>query len=323
MNEVLVLAEHRQGALCDAPFELLTQASALATPAGQPVACALLGHQCEPMAQSLSAWADTVLLSDAPELRDYNADAYLVALDALCRARKPALVLLAHSAAGMDLAPALAARLGAALATDCLEARRADAGLELVRHLYGGKVHEQLRLQASRTPLMTIRPGAVTAGAAPDKSATIEPVAAVDWTACRGRELLGYLEAETEDVDIGAASILVSVGRGLGGPDNLPAVEAFARAIGATLSCSRPVADKGWLPKSRQVGTSGRVVRPKLYIALGISGAYQHVAGISGAETIIAVNRDPAAPIFDVAHYGIVADLLEVLPLLQERLLPR
>jgi electron transfer flavoprotein alpha subunit len=136
----------------------------------------------------------------------------------------------------------------------------------------------------------------------------------------RARRLLGYEQSELEDVDIAAADVLVSVGRGVGKPENMAAVEAFASAIGATLSCSRPVADKGWLPKSRQVGTSGKVVRPKVYLALGISGAYQHVAGMRGADTIIAVNRDPAAPIFDVAHYGIVADMFDVLGPLQQRL---
>jgi electron transfer flavoprotein alpha subunit len=136
----------------------------------------------------------------------------------------------------------------------------------------------------------------------------------------RSRRLLGYELSELEDVDIAAADILVSVGRGVGKPENMAAVETFAAAIGATLSCSRPVADKGWLPKSRQVGTSGKVVRPKIYLALGISGAYQHVAGMRGADTIIAVNRDPAAPIFDVAHYGVVGDMFDLLGPLQKRL---
>jgi electron transfer flavoprotein alpha subunit len=145
-------------------------------------------------------------------------------------------------------------------------------------------------------------------------------LAAPELGKCRLRRFLGYELSELEDVDIGAADILVSVGRGVGKPENMAIVEAFAAAIGATLSCSRPVADKGWLPKSRQVGTSGKVVRPKIYLALGISGAYQHLAGMRGADTIIAVNRDSAAPIFDVAHYGIVGDMFDVLGPLQQRL---
>jgi len=123
-----------------------------------------------------------------------------------------------------------------------------------------------------------------------------------------------------EDVDIAAADILVSIGRGIGKPENIPLIEAFARRLGATLSCSRPVADEGWLPKSRQVGTSGKTVRPKIYIALGISGAYQHQAGMKNAQTIIAVNTDSRAPIFNVAHYGIVADIFQVIPVLEEKL---
>ncbi|MBA7710779.1 Electron transfer flavoprotein subunit alpha [subsurface metagenome] len=130
---------------------------------------------------------------------------------------------------------------------------------------------------------------------------------------------MDYLEAELEDVDIATADILVSIGRGIGKPENIPLVQEFADSIGATLSCSRPVADEEWLPKSRQVGTSGKTVRPKLYIALGISGAYQHQAGMKNADTIIAVNTDPRAPIFTITHYGIVEDMFQVLPLLTEK----
>ena len=140
-----------------------------------------------------------------------------------------------------------------------------------------------------------------------------------DWTNLKGRQFLKYLEAELGDVDIAAADILVSIGRGIGKKENIPIVQDFADLIGATLSCSRPVDDEEWLPKSRQVGTSGKTVRPKIYIALGISGAYQHQAGMKNADTIIAVNKDPKAPIFNVAHYGIVEDLFKVLPLLSEK----
>ena len=136
----------------------------------------------------------------------------------------------------------------------------------------------------------------------------------------RTRRFVRHIEAELEDVDIAAAEVLVSVGRGLGKPENLAPVRELAELLGATLSCSRPVADKGWLPKSRQVGTSGKVVRPRLYLALGISGAFQHLAGMRQADTIIAVNSDPAAPIFDVAHYGIVDDMFRVLPVLRDKL---
>jgi electron transfer flavoprotein alpha subunit len=167
--------------------------------------------------------------------------------------------------------------------------------------------------------LITLRPGSIPAEPDSGKSGEIEELPIPDWSGLKGRRFLEYLEAALEDVDIAAADILVSIGRGIGKPENIPIAQDFADAIGATLACSRPVADKEWLPKSRQVGTSGKTVRPKIYLALGISGAFQHQAGMKNSGTIIAVNKDPKAPIFNVAHYGIVADLFQVLPVLQEK----
>ena len=170
-----------------------------------------------------------------------------------------------------------------------------------------------------RQYLVTVRPGSFSSKMAEGKFATVIDLSPPVWDGLRGRRFIGYIEPEAEDVDISDADILVSIGRGIGKPENIPLAEAFAEAIGATLSCSRPVADKGWLPKSRQVGTSGKTVRPKVYIALGISGAFQHQAGMKNSETIIAVNKDPKAPIFKVAHYGIVGDIFQVLPILTEK----
>ena len=151
------------------------------------------------------------------------------------------------------------------------------------------------------------------------KSCITESISPPEWADIRKRQFLGYFDAVIEDVDIAAADILVSIGRGIGKPENIPIAQDFADSIGATLSCSRPVADEGWLPKSRQVGTSGKTVKPKIYLALGISGAYQHQVGIKNSDTIIAVNTDPRAPIFNIAHYGIVEDMLRVLPLLKDK----
>ena len=321
MNEILVLAEHRKGALREVTFELIGLARQLGQQAGLSVTALLLGHQAGDLALELGA-ADAVLLMDDDALADCNADCYLPALDAVIRARQPRLTLVPHTAAGMDLAPALAARAGLALATDCLQIALDGGQLSATRQIYGGKLLEQLTLATADQYLATVRPGCHPA-AANRAAGDPEPVAPPDWSGRRGRRFLGYVDAAEEDVDISAADVLVSVGRGVGKQENMAAVEAFADAIGATLSCSRPVADKGWLPKSRQVGTSGQVVRPRVYLALGISGAYQHVAGMKNADTIIAVNTDPAAPIFEVAHHGIVADIFEVLPKLQEKLAGR
>ncbi|MBI4705952.1 MAG: electron transfer flavoprotein subunit alpha/FixB family protein [Deltaproteobacteria bacterium] len=319
MSEILVLCEHRRGALREVSFELLALGRRLA--GGERAVCALLlGHGAAVLGEKLCAAADRVLLVEDAGLDAYDAEPYLAALEAVILARRPALLLVAHSAVGMDLAPALAARAGLPLVTDCLDVQLAQGALEVVRRELAGKVGARLRLAAAGTHLVTVRPGCFPAAPQGGKAAAVERLPAPDRGSRRGRRLLGYADLALGDVDISAAPVLVAVGRGVGKPENLAAVESFARAVGATLCCSRPVADKGWLPKSRQVGTSGSVVKPKLYLAFGISGAYQHVAGMRQAETIIAVNKDPSAPIFEVAHYGIAADMFEVLPALQARL---
>jgi electron transfer flavoprotein alpha subunit len=319
MEEILVLAEHRDGELRDITFEMLTLANRLGSENNLSVACAFLGHDALSLAETLKGSSDRVLVMDAPELANYNADTYLAALEGLIRDRKPLLILVGHTAAGMDLAPALAIRAGAPLVTDCVDVTLADGVLEVVRQIYSGKIKADLAMKPAGTYLVSVRPGGFPGERDQGKSAELESVPAPGWTGLRGRRFVEYLEALLEDVDITAADILVSVGRGIGKPENIPVAQTFADAIGATLSCSRPVADKEWLPKSRQVGTSGKTVRPKVYIALGISGAFQHQAGMKNSDTIIAVNTDPKAPIFSVAHYGIVGDIMQVLPGLTER----
>ena len=319
MREILVLVEHRGGALRDVTFELLSLANRLAAGDEHMVSALLLGYRGEGLAQELCSFADNVLLMEHSELAEYNADTYLTAVTSVIGDRQPALTLVGHTATGMDLAPALAARSGLPLATDCTDIGLADGAVQATRQLYGGKINAQLTLKRAKGYVLTVRPGCSTSEPVAGRLATIERIDVPDWSPRRGRRFLALVEAELEDIDIAAADVLVSVGRGVGKEENLAEIRAFADAIGATLCCSRPVADKGWLPKSRQVGTSGKVVRPKVYIALGVSGAYQHLAGMRNADTIIAVNSDPAAPIFDTAHYGIVADMFQVLPVLKER----
>jgi electron transfer flavoprotein alpha subunit len=319
MGEILVLAEHRGGELQDISYELLTMANRLGKEHGLAVTALFLGHGASGLVQQLTGACDTVLVMDDPELQNYNADHYIIALDEVIKGRLPFLTIMGHTSMGMDIAPALAARLSLPLATDCMEVNIAEGGIAVLRQIYGGKINALLTMRPSDRYLITIRTGCFDAEGQQGKSGTVETAAPPSWSNLKGRRFLHYLEAELEDVDISAADILVSVGRGIGKSENIPLAQEFADAIGATLSCSRPVADEQWLPKSRQVGTSGKTVRPKIYIALGISGAYQHQAGMKHADTIIAVNTDPKAPIFNIAHYGIVADMLEVLPQLTER----
>ncbi len=314
MGEILVPAEHRDGALSDVTLEMLAVASRLGS------ATALITGP-EALAGQLVDHADRVLVIDDPAFANYDAEPWLAAVSQVARERSPQLILVAHTATGMDMAPALSVRLGIPVVTDCLEVGLEGDVCSITRRVYGGKVVQRLVLEPAPTVLVTVRPGGQPS---PRTSpGELESLEVPDLSALRARKFLRTVAAELQDLDIGEADFLVSIGRGVGKESSMPAVAEFAEKVGATLSCSRPVADKGWLPKSRQVGTSGRVVRPKVYLALGISGAYQHVAGMRGADTIIAVNTDPAAPIFDVAHYGIIADLFEVLPALQAALSER
>lgn len=319
MEEILVLAEHRDGEFRDITFEMLTLANRLGKENNLTVKALFLSHDTPQLTEGLNGACDRILIMDAPELGDYNADTCLSVLDAIIKDRNPRLVLVGHTAQGMDLAPALAVRTGAPLVTDCVDVNFKDGNLEVLRQIYSGKINAELVMKLSEIYLISVRPGCFSGEADQGKTAEVETLTVPEWVNLRGRKFLEYIEAELGDVDITAADILVSIGRGIGKPENIPVAQAFADAIGATLSCSRPVADKEWLPKSRQVGTSGKTVKPRVYIALGISGAFQHQAGMKNADTIIAVNTDPKAPVFNVAHYGIVGDLMQVLPMLTER----
>jgi electron transfer flavoprotein alpha subunit len=319
MDEILVLAEHRDGEFRDITFEMLSAANRLGSQHGLATAALLLGHGVSPLAVGLKQACDRVFMMEDPELAHYNADQYLAAMETVIHERKPFLTLIGHTALGMDVAPALTMRLSLPLVTDCVDVTIEGEELRALRQIYGGKINAQLTMKPSDQYLISVRPGSFAAETEQGKSGELQAIAAPAWKDLKGRRFLEYVEAELEDIDIAAADILVSIGRGIGKPENIPLAQEFADAIGATMSCSRPVADEQWLPKSRQVGTSGKTVRPKVYIALGISGAYQHQVGMKNADTIIAVNKDPLAPIFTIAHYGIVDDLLKVLPALKEK----
>ncbi len=319
MGEILVLAEHRRGELRDITFEMLTMANRLAGENDLSVTTLFLGYESSDLSDRLKGACEKIIRMDDPELGNYNSEPYLAALEMVIKDRKPLLTLIGHTAMGMDLAPCLATRLSIPLATDCVEVSLVEGRLEVIRQIYGGKINAHLTMKAYDQYLISIRPGSAAAEAEQEKSGDMETISPPSWENLKGRRFIDYLEAALEDVDIAAADILVSIGRGIAKPENIAAAQEFADAIGATLACSRPVADKEWLPKSRQVGTSGKTVRPKIYIALGISGAFQHQAGMKNSETIIAVNKDSRAPIFNVAHYGIVDDMFKVLPLLTEK----
>jgi electron transfer flavoprotein alpha subunit len=230
------------------------------------------------------------------------------------------LTLIGQTSWGLDLAPGLAVKTGWPLATDCLDILWADSRPQALRQMYAGKVFCRVSFPEAAGYLATVRPGAFPADQAETLQAEVVAGTVPAELPEPGKQFLEFIESEAGEVDIAQAEFLVSVGRGIGEEENLARVKELAKALGAALSCSRPVVDKKWLPKYHQVGTSGKSVKPKVYLALGISGAFQHLAGIAGAGTVIAVNKDPKAPIFRAAQYGVAEDMFRIIPALMEKL---
>jgi len=239
----------------------------------------------------------------------YTADAYTAAAEELIRKVNPTLVVFGHTYQTRDYAPKLAARFGRVLISDVI----AGKPPVFVRQMFQGKFNADVRLAGDGPHFVSIQAGAWRAGSVPVE--TFSPSSATS----RQVPEAPFREA-ARAVDLTAADIIVSVGRGIKEKENLPVVEALARALGAELAASRPICDAGWLPMDRQVGSSGQTVAPKVYFAVGISGAIQHLVGMKGAKTVVAINKDPNAPIFEVAHYGIIGDLFEVVPALVEEI---
>jgi electron transfer flavoprotein alpha subunit len=318
MKKIIALAEHRQGELRDITWEVLSKGRQLAEGMGAEVEVALLGKGVKKLAEALKPKANRVLLVEDDRLEAFNSETYQKVLTQLITERKPSLTLIGHTAMGMDIAPALAVQLKMPIATDCIGVDVVGESFALTRQLYGGKVNAAVSFLKSGPYIITLRTGGFPVV---EKDLPGEIVSIPSPLTDEGlvKRFLQYVEAAVGEVDITQANVLVSVGRGIKEAENIPLVKELADMLGGALSCSRPVVDKKWLPKDRQVGTSGKTVKPKVYIAIGISGAFQHVAGMKGAGTVIAINKDPKAPIFSVANYGIVADLFKFVPVLKEK----
>jgi electron transfer flavoprotein alpha subunit len=312
MGGVLVIAEARRGELREVSLELITAALAVKDAAGGRLAVALIDADAPAHAPVLAAdGVDEVLTVCAPS-PNFEAHVAGRALAGLIEAEQPALVLLGHTIDAMGFGPAVAARGRLGFASDVIWLGW-DGGPLARRGAYADKLLDELEFPGKDCTLLMIRPGTF-APAAPGDGAGA-PVRALEvgelLDAARS-EHVAFREVPAGDVDITKADFLLSIGRGIADRDNIPRFEELAERLGATLSVSRPIVDAGWMPSARQVGQSGKTVKPRLYLAFGISGAVQHLAGMRTAETIIAVNTDPEAPIFGVAHYGAVADMFEL-----------
>jgi electron transfer flavoprotein alpha subunit len=315
-GNVWVLAEHWRGHLSDLTLEGLTLGRELATGFGSRLEAVLLGHGARDLAAGLGA-ADGVLYVDHPSLAEPNPEAHCLALAALVEQRKPQVVVILLSNLAADVIGLLPARSRIALANFCRDAKVVEGRLEARCLLYGGKLETTVAVTGEPAVLGLLPGSRAASEAGAGRAPAIEDVK-VELPAEGLVRFEKYIDPAPGDVDVTQQDALVSVGRGIQTQDNIALAEELAEALGGVVSASRPVIDQGWLPLTRQVGKSGATVKPKLYLAAGISGAPEHVEGMKGAELIIAVNTDPQAPIFAVAHYGIVGDVLEVLPALTE-----
>ena len=319
MKEILCLAEHRSGELRDISLELLDKAGELAEKLGAEVSAVLLGHNVDGFAQQLSTRAKKVLVVEDNKLADFNQAAYQTVLSHLIGEHKPVLTMIGHTAFGMDLAPSLAVETDLPLATDCIGLEVQDGELFAIRQMYGGKVNALVSFPGATQYLVTVRQGVFPVGEL-KLNGEVATVASPLTEEIESKKFIRYVEAEAGEVDITQADIIVSVGRGIRKKENIPIVEELADCLGGVVACSRPVVDSEWLPKERLVGQSGNTVKPKLYLAVGISGAFQHMMGMRSSETIIAINKDHNAPILSIADYGVVDDLSNVVPLLSAKI---
>jgi electron transfer flavoprotein alpha subunit len=304
---ILVVAEQRDGKLNRASLETIAAAQST----GDTIKIALLGSGIDAAAGELSrADAADVIVVDDAALKEYTADGWVLALEQLVAAEKAERLFLPHTYQTRDFAPALAVRLKRPLVTDCI----AIKGSGYVRPMFQGKLHADVAVDGPHLATFQIgafRADSMKAGSAATRKAPVT----IDASKIRQKPEAPFKEAK-QAVDLSQAERIVAVGRGIKSEEHIELAQKLAQAMGAEIAASRPICDAGWLPMDRQIGSSGQTVAPKLYVALGISGAIQHLVGMKGARTIVAINKDAEAPIFEVADYGIVGDLFEVVPAL-------
>ncbi len=315
--DIYVAIEHLQGQVTEISYVMLAAARVLAEGTGGNVVAVLLGREAQGLSSDLGA--DLVLYVDHPALAEFTPDAYRLVLSGVIEEHGPRAVLFGDTSIGAEVAGGLSARLGLPLVSYCYDVHAGGGALKFVSRVCGGKIMVEGDLPGP-TALVTMIPGRFKPEEGQsDQAPEVKPIAAPVLEGLRVA-LEQYVEPEVGDVDISRESILISVGRGIQNEDNIEVAAELAEALGGVVSASRPVVDQGWLPTSRMVGKSGQRVQPKVYLALGISGAPEHVEAITGAETIIAINTDPAAPIFDLAQYGAEVDLFDLAPMLAERI---
>jgi electron transfer flavoprotein alpha subunit len=312
---ILAILEQRGGAWNRMSFETLAAAQQIARELNTTAGAAVLGQGIDDLAAELAGkQLEKVYAVEHDLLKDYTPDAYTAALRQLVERVRPLVVLFPHTYQVRDFLPKLATSLGKVAVSDAIAHRVEGGGLVLVRQLFQGKVNADVRFAGDGPHFASLQAGAYRADQLAAGSAPVEKFAPQIAPGEIRTKPLDLFRESQRAVDLGAAEIIVSVGRGIKEADNIPLVEKLAKVLGAELAASRPICDAGWLPMERQVGSSGQTVAPKMYMAVGISGAIQHLVGMKGSRVVVAINKDPNAPIFEVADYGIVGDLFQVVP---------
>ncbi|HLN97992.1 MAG TPA: electron transfer flavoprotein subunit alpha/FixB family protein [Pyrinomonadaceae bacterium] len=317
---ILVFIEHRNGVLNKTSIEAIAAAQSLAPQLQQTVSAVLLGGDVSSLTQEIAGFdLSKVLMVTNSGLADYTPDGYANAMESVVRKVDPQLVVMPHTYLVRDYAPKLAARFGKSLISDCIRAQVTGSSTTFTRRIFLGKLDADVVSDGAAPIFATFQSGAYRPDqAAKGSGATVEELP-VDVGEIRMTPEAPFQEVK-QAVDLSKAEIIVAVGRGIKSKDNLALAEKLAEALGGDLAASRPICDAEWLPIDRQIGSSGQTVAPKLYVALGISGAIQHLVGMKNSGTIVAINKDPEAPIFDIADYGIVGDLFEAVPVLTDEI---
>lgn len=319
-NGILVFIEHKSGTLNKTSLEAIAAGQKLAGETGQSITAVVLGSGVQSLAQDMSGYeVAKVIYVDHLHLADYTPDAYASAMEHVVRAVDPQYVVMSHTYLVRDFAPKLAARFGKGLISDCIRMNIEGSKVMFTRRIFLGKLDADVVSDAEAPLFVTFQSGAFRPDQAVKRSgASIEDMQ-VDVSEPRMKPEAPFQEVK-QAVDLSKADVIVAVGRGIKNKDNIALAEKLAEVLGGDLAASRPICDAEWLPIDRQIGSSGQTVAPKLYIALGISGAIQHLVGMKNSQTIVAINKDSEAPIFDIADYGIVGDLFEALPVLTEEI---
>ncbi len=317
---ILVFIEHRNGVLNKTSLEAVAAAQDLGSQLQQTVSAVVLGSDATSLVQEIASYdlANVIYASNA-KLSEYTPDGYAGAMEHVVRQLAPALAIMSHTYLVRDFAPKLAARFSKSLISDCIRAKVTDGSIKFTRRIFLGKLDADVISDGEAPVFATFQSGAYRADKARKGSG-----AAVETQEVEVGEIRMTAEAPFQEVkqavDLSKAEIIVAIGRGIKSKENIALAEKLAAALGGDIAASRPICDAEWLPIDRQIGSSGQTVAPKLYIALGISGAIQHLVGMKNAGTIAAINKDPEAPIFDIADYGIVGDLFEAVPVLTEEI---